>query len=64
MSEFDSLRSIFTVLGSSMLCNTSVTASELGGIVPMRAISNELEGIVLCLSSLNGDNIYRVKFWV
>ena len=64
MSEFDSLRSMFTVLGSTMLCNTSVTASELGGIVPMQAIKNELKGIVLRLSSLNGDNIYRVKFCV
>ena len=36
MSEFDSLRSIFTVLGSTMLCNTSVTASELGKLLVKR----------------------------
>ena len=36
VSELDSLRSTFTILGSIMRCNTSIVTSELGKMLMTR----------------------------
>ena len=65
VSELDTLRSTYTILGSTTRCNTSMMTPEVGrrlikrrgGIVPTRARTT-LQGIV----QRYGDGIYLVKF--